>query len=106
MTKQEQEKKHLPDFSKMSKEEEAHWWESHDTADYLRELKEVQVEFGPEALNPAPKTRGIHVRLKPGTLIQLRAIAGSKGLGATTLARMWILEKLELSGKKAAQSRA
>ena len=79
----------------MSGEEEAPWWETHDAADYLDELKEVKVEFSPETIQPPPKlTKGIHVRLDPRILLKLRAIASSKGLGATTLARMWILEKL------------
>jgi len=33
----------MPDFNKMSYEEEATWWDTHDITDYLDELTPVDV---------------------------------------------------------------
>jgi predicted DNA binding CopG/RHH family protein len=76
----------IPEFA--SRQEEAEWWDTHDITDYLDELKPVRVRFGQHL------TEGITVRLDPQTLGELRRRAGERGIGPTTLARMWIIEKL------------
>ena len=97
--KKNKQKKEMPDFDKMTKEEEASWWENHDTSNYLDQFDEVEVKFGSGALKSPPKqTRGLHVRLDPITFGKLRAAARGKGLGATSLARMWIMERLQEIG--------
>ena len=40
-------------------------------------------------------TEGITIRLDPQTLLALRAVAKEKGIGPTTLARLWIKERLQ-----------
>jgi predicted DNA binding CopG/RHH family protein len=76
----------IPEFS--SREEEAEFWDTHDITDYRDELKPVKVRFAKNL------SEGITIRLDPDTLEQLRAKAHEKGIGPTTLARMWILEHL------------
>jgi len=87
---QEQEtttKKRIPDFA--SREEMAEWFDTHDMADYWDEFKTVKVRFAKNL------SEGLTLRLDSQTLARLRALAHKKGIGPTTLARMWILERLQ-----------
>lgn len=79
-------KSRIPDFK--NRAEEAKYWDTHDITDYLDELKPVRVRVA-RNLN-----QGITIRFDAATLEQLRLRARKKGLGPTTLARMWILERL------------
>ena len=77
----------IPTFN--SPEEEAEFWDTHDTADFEDEFEPDNVRFATNL------SQGITVRLTAETLETLRATARKKGIGPTTLARMWILERLE-----------
>jgi predicted DNA binding CopG/RHH family protein len=79
----------IPDFA--SREEEAVWFETHDLADYQDEFRTVDARFAKHL------SAGINIRLEPETLAELRREARQKGIGPTTLARMWILEHLQRS---------
>ena len=79
----------IPDFQ--SREEEAEWWDTHDLSDYLDELRPVEVHVSPNLLSE----QSMSVRLPTATLDRLRSKASRKGVGHTTLARMWIMERLE-----------
>ena len=68
---------------------EAEFWDTHDITDYLDELTPVEVRFAKNL------SEGLHIRLEPDTLAQLRREAKQKGIGPTTLARMWIMERLQ-----------
>ena len=72
-----------------TREELAKFWDTHDFTDYLDELKPVTVSFAKNL------SEGITIRFDPGTLGKLRQISRKKGIGPTTLARMWILEHLQ-----------
>lgn len=72
-----------------SRQEEAEFWDSHDLADYWDEFKPAKVRFARKL------SEGITIRFDPDTLAKLRQQARMKGLGPTTLARMWILEHLQ-----------
>jgi hypothetical protein len=88
MTKQER-KKQIPEFA--SREEEAKWFDTHDMGDYLDAFEIVDsstVQVEPNL------SHGITVRLTPELLSELRSKAKSKGIGPSTLARMWIIEHL------------
>ncbi len=76
----------IPNFT--NHEEEAKFWETHTIADLANELKPVEVHFAKNL------SEGITIRFDQITLNKLRVIAHTKGLGPTTLARMWILEHL------------
>ena len=82
-----QKKSRIPDFK--SRQEMAQWWDTHDLADYQDEFKTVKAYFAKNL------SEGITVRLDPKTLIKLRSRAHKKGVGPTTLARMWIMENLQ-----------
>ena len=81
-----QTKSRIPQFS--SRQEEADWWDTHDLADYQDEFKTVKVRFAKNL------SEGITIRFDPDTLAKLREEAAKKGVGPTTLARMWVLERL------------
>jgi hypothetical protein len=79
-----QAKKHIPDFE--SYEEEAEYWGTHDSTEF--EWKPIEMTVS----RPLKVTYAI--RLEPQTVEKIRKIAVNMGIGPTTLARMWILEKL------------
>ena len=66
----------------------AEWFDTHDLADYQDEFKTVQVKFAKNL------SEGITVRFDPETLLKLRKQAQEKGVGPTTLVRMWVMEHL------------
>jgi len=90
-------KSRIPDFA--SREEEAEFWDTHDITDYLDELKPARVRFAKNL------SEGITIRLDPQTLAELRSQAHQKGVGPTTLARMWILEHLQQKARASANRR-
>ncbi len=79
----------IPKFA--NREEEAKFWETHSIADFTDELKPVKVHFAKKL------SEGITIRFDQQTLSKIRKIAHDKGIGPTTLARMWILEHLNLN---------
>ncbi len=82
-----QNKSRIPDFK--TRQEMAEWWDTHDLADYQDEFKTVKVNVAKNL------SEGITIRLDPKTLNKLRSKAHKKGIGPTTLARMWIMENLQ-----------
>ncbi len=88
MTKKELETdSRIPEFK--NREEEADWFDTHDMADYQDEFKTVRARFAKNL------SEGLNIRLDKETLAELRARAKRKGIGPTTLARMWLMEHLE-----------
>lgn len=78
--------KTIPKFK--NREEEAKFFDTHDMADYQHEFKTVKVKFAKNL------SEGITVRFNKTTIEKLREIAHEKGVGPTTLARMWIMDQL------------
>lgn len=85
--KEPERKSRIPEFK--SREEMAEWFDTHDMADYQDEFKTVKVRFAKNL------SECLTLRLDSQTLARLRALAHKKGIGPTTLARMWILERLQ-----------
>ncbi len=81
--------KKIPKFK--SEREEAAFWATHDSADYLAETKEVKAKFS------RPKKKLVSLRLDDNTIKELRKIADSKGIGYLQLVRMWVLKNLTKS---------
>src|SRR5262249_13560811 len=77
----------VPEFA--DEAEAGVFWDTHSPLDYPDEFQEVQVRFS----RPLIK-RGLTVKLGEDTLEQLRRVASEKGIGPSTLVRMWILERL------------
>ncbi|MBM4145776.1 MAG: hypothetical protein FJ240_05805 [Nitrospira sp.] len=78
--------KKIPKFR--SEKEEADFWATHDSADYLSETKEAKVKF------TRPPKKLVSLRLDENTIVKLKKIAESKGIGYLELVRMWVLENL------------
>lgn len=76
----------IPTFH--SYEEEAEFWDTHDTGDYEDEFRPITARFSRNL------SEGITVRLDPQTLSKLREQARAQGIGPTTLVRMWIMEHM------------
>ena len=77
----------IPEFATI--EEEARFWDTHSTADYESEFRPVRTRFAKRL------STGVTIRLDPQTLQQLRTLAHERGIGPTTLIRMWVLERLK-----------
>lgn len=90
-------KKHkFPNFNKMTYEQEAKWWDTHDLGDYWDDMKDVEIIYDPEK----PRDETLVVRLQKELKDRLEKVAKSRGLDMSTLARMWLLEKLRESQAK------
>ena len=72
-----------------NREHEAKWFDTHDMTDFQSEFKTVRARFAKNL------SEGITIRLDPETLTKLRYKAHKKGVGPTTLARMWIMQNLQ-----------
>lgn len=70
--------------------EEAEFWDTHDVTDYLDEMKFVDVEFLPRQ----KKEETVTIRIEPKLKNRLERLARSYGINLSSLARMWIIEKL------------
>lgn len=70
-------------------DEEAKFWDTHSAADYWHQMKPINDSF------VRPPSQGITVRFEQRVLSTIRQLATKKGLGATTLIRMWVLERLQ-----------
>ena len=86
-------KSRLPDFNKMTYEEEAKWWDTHDLGDYWDEMEDVEIIFELDK----PRDETVVLRIQSEMKEQLDKIARSRGLNLSTLMRMWMMEKLQES---------
>lgn len=68
-------------------EEEADFWDTHDGVEVFGKDMKIGV-------HRAPKTDTLTVRFDPEDVQKLREKAFLLGVGPTTLARMWIKERL------------
>ena len=89
MTATKQHKNLLPDFK--SREEMAHFWDTHDFTDYQDDFKPVELDVALEQ----PKQETVVVRLHTSIKNTLQKVAQRKGLTISSLARMWLMEKLQ-----------
>lgn len=76
----------IPEFK--NREQEAKFFDTHDMADFQHEFKTVKVRFAKNL------SEGITIRFDKPTLEKIRMLAHEKGVGPTTLARIWIMEHL------------
>jgi predicted DNA binding CopG/RHH family protein len=88
--------KKWPEFK--SYEEEAEFWDTHDIREYDK-FERVELEVDKNLFHT------LSIRLDAETLTNLRKRAEKKGLGVTTLIRVWVRERLEEEEKKEAQER-
>lgn len=76
----------IPAFQ--SVKEEAAFWDAHDLTDFLDELEPVNVNTGSGLANR------LTVRLDPSDRAELAKRARRIGVGPSTLARIWLKERL------------
>lgn len=82
----------IPTFK--TREEEAKFWDTHSFADYWDEFKDVDLVVELHK----PKEETLVVRVQKNIKDKLEAVAKHKGLSVSSLARMWIVEKLRSAG--------
>lgn len=82
-------KSRIPDFK--TYEEEAHFWDTHDITDFEDETEDVEIVFELDK----PRSEMLVLRLQKNIKDKLERIARSHGLNVSTLARMWLMEKLQ-----------
>jgi hypothetical protein len=78
----------IPQFKSL--EEEAEFWDKHSPLDFPDEWVEVK-----RVKVARPLGHILAVRLDARTIDRLAEVGRAKGLGPSTLARMWLLERLE-----------
>jgi hypothetical protein len=78
----------IPVFATL--EEEAAFWDSHDTTEFEDEFEEVEVTFAHSLIH-----RGIFIPLEEPFRSQLAEVAAKSGSRPATLARRWLLERLQ-----------
>ncbi len=76
----------IPAFDNI--EEEAAFWDTHDFTDFADESTPVQITVGQEL------AARLTVRLDRADRQELAKRARAKGVGPSTLARMWLKERL------------
>jgi predicted DNA binding CopG/RHH family protein len=74
--------------------EEAEFWDTHDVTDFLDELTPVTAKV----TLSQPKEETITLRIQATLKKQLSEIATEMGVNTSTLARMWIIEKIRQVG--------
>ena len=84
----------VPEFGSI--QEEAEFWDTHDTTDYAWEEVDDDLEF---IFVKEQNKKGMTVRLEPDILTLLTHEAREQGIGPSTLARMIILGYLKDSGR-------
>lgn len=83
-------KTRLPKFKSIK--EEAEFWDSHDVTKYFDKKNPVTLDFSRVKVK---KDSLLTVRLQPELKLKLFAIAQDMGTQPSTLARMWLVEKLK-----------
>ena len=83
----------IPQFK--TEQEEADFWDSHDSTDFLDETKAINVTF----VDARPSMKQISLRLDPSIIDKLKSLAVGKGIGYQTMIRMWVMERLGQEAK-------
>ncbi|RJQ30932.1 MAG: hypothetical protein C4562_07285 [Actinobacteria bacterium] len=81
--------KKLPDFNKMTHEQIADFWDTHEVTDYLDQLEVVKEPY----VDKRPMKQ-ISIRFDEKTIAKIKKTASKKGIAYQTLIRMWVNEKL------------
>lgn len=79
----------IPEFK--NREEEAKFWETHSLADYWNEFEPVDLIVQLQK----PKEETLILRLQKDLKEKLAIAARAKGLRVSTLARLWLMEKIQ-----------
>ena len=84
-------KSRIPKFKSL--DEEAKFWDTHSITDFEDETEDVEIILEVEK----PRDETLVLRVQKNLKEKLKKEARKKGLNASTLARMWLMEKLQAS---------
>jgi predicted DNA binding CopG/RHH family protein len=88
--------KKVPEFR--TEEEEARFWDEHDTTEFIDDFEPVEIELSPELrdeiISKRELKKSVTLRLEPSQIKAVKKIAAKKGLPYQTLIRLWIAEKI------------
>ncbi len=87
-TQEQKDLKQIPRFSSL--EEMAEFWDTHDSTEYEHEFEPVEFTVSPTLTN----SYMLSIRLEKAVFDEIHAAAKAKGMGTSTLVRMWILDEL------------
>lgn len=79
----------IPKFNSIA--EEAEFWDTHDFTEFADELTPVKMKV----TLGQPKEETLTVRLQGKLKARLSHLANEMGVNTSTLARMWIVEKMK-----------
>ena len=85
--------KKLPCFG--NEKEEAEFWDTHNSLDYIESDEQVEIELAPELAaktKERSKTKRITLRLRVSQIEAAKEIAKKKDIPYQTLMRSWITE--------------
>lgn len=89
--------KKVPDFN--TEEEEARFWDEHDSTEFIDDFEPVEIELSPELedeiLSKRELKKPVTLRLEPSQIDAVKKIAAKKGLPYQTLIRLWITERIK-----------
>jgi len=81
--------KNIPNFK--NKKQEAEFWDKNDFTDFLGQAKKIRLKVDLKA----SKDDVLTIRLQPQLKKQMNELAVEMGTQTSTLARMWLIEKLK-----------
>jgi len=83
-TTKKRKEKALPQFRSL--QEEAEFWDTHDTTEFLSEFEEAD-----DVVFVRPEMQVVSLRLERNLVDRLKAYAQEIGIPYTTLIRMWVI---------------
>ena len=84
----------IPQFKSL--DDEAQFWDTHDTTDFEGEFQPVSIRF------TGLVERGLTIRLQTDDFHNLKHLAQQKGIGVSSLVRMWVKERLAQQNQRLA----
>jgi predicted DNA binding CopG/RHH family protein len=87
--------KELPEFK--SEREEAEFWDTHNSLDYLESDEPVEIELEPELaakIRERAQTKRVTLRLRVSQIEAAKEIARKKDIPYQTLIRSWVAEAI------------
>ncbi|AEG15508.1 hypothetical protein G7K71_12745 [Desulfofundulus sp. TPOSR] len=87
--------KSLPEFK--NEKEEAEFWDTHNSLDYIESDEPVEMELDPELaakIRERARTKQVTLRLRVSQIEAVKEIARRKDIPYQTLIRSWIAEAI------------
>jgi predicted DNA binding CopG/RHH family protein len=86
--------KEIPEFK--TEKEEAEFWDTHNSLEYLESDEPIELELAPElAAKDKSKTKRVTLRLRLSQIEDAKTIARDKDIPYQTLIRSWIVDAIK-----------